>query len=198
MCLLSLAALPALFSGAFSGATAAGATAAAGTAAAASAAAGAAGAASAAAGLGTALQIAGTVAGIGGSLLQGQMGAQVAAAQERAIAGQRETEMRLAQTEATRTRAQFRTQIAQQTAELAARGVSLNSPTALLLGQAAGRELSFADQAIRAGAQARDIELAAAQGNARAERRASVIRGVTTAAGTLLTAAPQLWPELGQ
>jgi hypothetical protein len=99
---------------------------------------------------------------------------------------------------ATRTRAQFRTQIGRQTAELASRGVSLDSPTALLLGQAAGREMSFADQAIRAGAQARDIELSAAQATARARRTSSLLTGAADAAGAFLTRAPDIWPELLQ
>lgn len=160
------------------GATAAGATAAAATAG---------GAAAGGIGLGTALAA-------GGSLLQGVMGLQAANAQKRALQQQADTEAQLTAVKDQRTRAQFMQAIAKQRAELAARNVTLNSPTAIALGQAAAQEMSFESQAIRSDGAARQAELSAAQRAAGWQGVSSVLRGTFSAAGSLLQAAPDLWP----
>ncbi len=161
------------------GATAAGATVAAGTA-------------------GGWLQTLGTIISVGGSLYQGVAGARAARDQERAIADQRATEANLAAIKDQRERRKFGSLIRLQAAELAARGVQLDSPTAMLLGETAAREMSFQSQATRSEAAARDSELAVAQRGARADRLSSMLKGVFTAADSFLTAAPDLWPGLGE
>lgn len=164
------------------GATAAGATAAAGT------------AAAAGAGIAGTLQTIGTIVSIGGAIAQGIGGLNAANEQAAAIADQRKTEAQLTITEDMRSRQKFMAQIEQQRAELAARGVQLDSVTAVSLGQTAAKEMSFGSQAIRAGGAARDRELSAAQKAAKAQGASSMLKGVFSAAGGLLTAAPDLWP----
>lgn len=161
------------------GATAAGATAAAATA----------GGAAAAGGLGI-----GTALAAGGSLLQGVMGLQAANAQKRALQQQADTEAQLTAVKDQRTRAQFMRAIATQRAELAARNVTLDSPTAIALGQVAAQEMSFESQAIRAEGTARQTELSAARRAAGWQGVSSVLRGTFSAADSLLQAAPDLWP----
>lgn len=173
----------AALSTAFGGATAAGATAAAGTAA-------------AGAGIGSTLQTIGTVASIGGSIWQGYAGAKAARQQAAAISEQMAVEKQLNATEDNRRRQQFRAQIAQQRAELTARGVQLDSPTAVLLGQVAAEEMSFESQAVRQSGAARQRELSAQRRAVLADGSNSVLRGWTSAASTLVTAAPDLWPGL--
>ena len=164
--------------GAAAGATAAGATAAAG------------------ATFGGALQTLGTIVGIGGSLIQGIQSANAARAQAAAIDQQRQTEQRLNAVQDQRTRQRFNTAIAQQRAELAARGVSLDSPAAMLLGQIAAQELSFESQAVRSTGFARDAELSAEARMVRARGAEAMLKGTFSAAGTLLKSAPTLWPGL--
>ena len=177
MCDFGLSALLGLGAG---GATAAGATAAAATAA---------GAATAGAfsGLGTALAT-------GGSLLSGAMGLMAANAQQKALQQQAETEAQLTAVKDQRTREQFLQAIAKQRAELAARGVATNSPTAIALGETAAREMSFESQAIRAEGSARQIELSAAKRAAGWQGISSVLRGTFSAADSVLQGAPDLWP----
>lgn len=177
--------------GAFGGAGAAaatGATAAAGTAAAGTAAAG--------ASLGSVLQTIGTVVSIGGALSQGAQAADAYQQQADQIAAQQAQEREIALVEDLRTRRRMRSQIAQQRAELGARGVSLDSPTALLLGDTAARELAFASQTVRSNAAARSQELSTSQRLSRSRAAGSVLTGRITAADRLLTAAPRIWPSL--
>lgn len=153
----------------------------------------AAGATAAATGVGF-WQTLGTVVGAGGAILQGVQGAQAARAQTAAIEQQAETERRLNATEDQRRRAQFMSAISQQRAELAARGVTLDSPTAVMLGQTAAQELSFESQSVRSGGAARQAELSASAAMSRARGVSSLLRGTFSAADTILTAAPDLWP----
>lgn len=179
MCIpAAFAALAPVFGGGAAAATAAGATAAAGT---------------AAAGAST-LATLGTIFSVGGALIQGVTGLQAANAQVDAIEGQAKTEAQLAATEDQRRRGVMMGQIAQQRAELAARGVTLDSPTAIMLGQTAAQEMSFESQAVRSGGMARQAELSSSATQARAAGVSSMLKGGFTAAGSLLTAAPDLWP----
>lgn len=160
------------------GATAAGATAAAAT-----------------AGVGAGLlQTLATVATIGGTVIQGISGLNAANQQVAEIAAQKQTEAQLTATQDARQRAQTARLISQQRAELAARGVQLDSPTAIALGQTAAMEMSFDSQAIRSGGVARQAELTSNQRLARANGISSILKGTLGAAGALLTAAPDLWP----
>lgn len=169
----------------FGGATAAGATAAAG-----------AGAAAAGGGLAATLQTIGTLAAVGGSIASAVGGVKAGKAQARAIEAQMKTEGQLSAIEEARRRREFLVGLSQQRAELAARGVNLDSPTAIALGQTTAREMSFDSQAIRSGGMARQTELSAAQRAAKAEGMMSLLKGSFSAAGSLLSAAPDLWPGL--
>ena len=175
MCLI--AAISAIGS-AIGGTTAAGATAA--------------GATAAASGLSTM----GTVLGVAGSLYSGVSAYQTGKAQAAALKAQARTEQQLNATQDQRTRREFMSQIRQQSAELAARGVNLDSPTAVLLGQTAAQEMSFASQAVRSEGSARQAELSNDQRLARARATQGLITGASNAAGALLSGAPKIWPEL--
>lgn len=156
----------------------------------------AAGATAGAATIGGIAQTVGTVLGIGGSIAQGIAGARAAKASAASIEDQKAAEARMTATEDRRTRALHRSAMRRQTAELAARGVALDSPTAILLGQAAGAELSYASQGVRQGGAAKQTDLSNEQRALRARGTLSWLSGVTSAADTLFTAAPRLWPEL--
>lgn len=154
---------------------------------------GAAGATGAAAAAGT-LATAGTLAAAGGSIFQGVSGAIAAGRNRAALKAQAVTEGHLTAVQDTRQRSQFARQIAQQRSELVARGVTLDSVTALALGEAAGQEMSFQSQATRSDGQARQIELSASARAARAQGFQSVLKGFGSAAGDLLGGAQDLWP----
>ncbi|ULB08749.1 hypothetical protein ORIO_02205 [Cereibacter azotoformans] len=156
----------------------------------------AAGAAAGAATAGSALSTIGAITAIGGSLLSGIQGMQAAGAQADAIATQMQTERQLAAVQDQRERREVMSQIATQRAELAARGVSLDSATAISLGRSAAQEMSFQSQATRAGAQARQVELSAERQAVQARGVGSLLSGVTSAAGYYLTAAPDVWPGM--
>lgn len=182
------AALTALGLGGGAAATAAGATAGAATAAAAGAA--------AAGGLASTLTTLGTLVAAGGTLAMGIQGAQAAGLQAAALEERKKIETQLSAVTDQRERAKFRSSIAQQRAELAARGVSLDSVTAVALGQTAAQEMAFQSQAIRSGAQATQAELSAEQRSARLTRASASLRGVLGAASEVLNGAPDLWPGL--
>lgn len=165
------------------GATAAGATAAASTAA-------------AGASIGTTLQAIGTIAGLAGTLYQGAQTQKAYEAQATQIEQQQRVEAQLSATEEQRSRQQFAAQISRQRADLVARGISLDSPTAVFLGQTAAREMVFEAQSIRQGGFATSAELSAQARAARARGRNAAIKGGFSAASGLLTSAPDLWPEL--
>lgn len=133
---------------------------------------------------------------IGGSLLQGVQGMATANRNAQHVAEQRATEQALYATQDQRQRRKFRSQIGQQTAELAASDISLMSPTALVLASEAGREMSFESQSVRSHGAARSAELSATEANLRAQATESLIGGITSAAGGFLNAAPTVWPGL--
>jgi hypothetical protein len=153
-----------------------------------------AGSTAAAATVGSTLSTIGTAVSIGSALMQGIVGYQSAKAQSDAIDSQMKTEAQLNATKEQRARAEFRSQIAQQRAELAARGVQLDSVTAVMLGQTAAAEMSFESQAIRSDGQARQVELSASKAAAKADGVLSLIKGGASAAGTFVKAAPDIWP----
>ena len=138
----------------------------------------------------------GTIVSVGGSLLSGIQGAQAASAQAKALDQQARTEAQLAATQEQRERKQFLSAIAQQRAELAARGVQLDSVTAVALGQTAAQEMSFQGQATRSGGAARVAEISASARAARAGRTGSMLKGIFSAADSVLIAAPDIWPGL--
>lgn len=154
------------------------------------------GATAAAATAGSLLQTVGTVLSIGGAIAQGVQARNAYEDQAKAIEVQRQEEQQIALVEDLRTRRAMRQQIAQQRAELGARGVSLDSPTAVLLGETAARELSFASQSVRSGASARSRELSSSARLARSRGASAMMTGTISGASRLLTAAPTLWPGL--
>lgn len=146
--------------------------------------------------IGTILQGVGAIAGLAGALYQNNRTKNYAKAQTAAIEAQATTEAQLTATEDQRRRQTFSQAIGQQRAELAARGVSLDSPTAILLGQTAAQEMSFESQAVRATGQATQAELrgrvAAVQATAKADR----LKTTTGAVGSLLQSTTTIWPGL--
>jgi len=166
----------------FAGGTAAGATAGAATA--------------AGGGLAGTLSTLGTLVSVGGALAQGISAKRAGAAQAQAIETQRKQEAMLNSVEDQRTRAQFASQIRQQSAQIAERGFSLDSPTAIFLGQNAAKELAFASQSVRQTGAARSSELSNAARAGRARGMQGLLKGGFSAAGRLLNAVPDAWPEL--
>lgn len=177
MCEFIITPLMTMLGGAGAGATAAGATAGAAT-------------------VGSVAQTIGTIVGIGGSIVSGIQGARAAKANIAEIEAQKTAEAQMTAVEDRRTRAQYFSVMRRQTAELAARGISLDSPTAILLGQTAAQEMSFASQGVRQTGRAKQDEMTATQRALRARGTSAILSGTMSAADTLLTAAPSLWPEL--
>lgn len=138
----------------------------------------------------------GLIASVGGSLIQGAQTAKIENMNAASVARQRATEAGLTATEDFRVRQQFKAQMRKQGAELIARGISLDSPTAVLLGETAAQEMSFASQEVRSRGAARQEELTASEAMYRARAKGSLLKGVTDAAGSFLTGAPDVWPEL--
>lgn len=145
---------------------------------------------------GQALQMIGLVASIGGSLAQASTAASAARANVAAIEEQKIAEAKAISIEDRRTRARFAAQIAEQRAQLAARGIDMGSPTAVYLGQVAGKELSFASQSVRQTGVAKQNELTTAQRDYEARAKDAMLRGTLGAADTFLTSAPKIWPGL--
>lgn len=144
----------------------------------------------------TGLQVLGTGLAVGGSLLSGYQAYRTGKDQARMLEQQAVSERNLAAVKEQRTRAQFRTAMRKQMAELAKRGVSLDSPTAVLLGQTAAQEMAFEGQAVRSEGAARGIELGADARIARSRASSALLKGSFDAAGSMLTGSPKIWPEL--
>lgn len=153
-------------------------------------------AAATAGGLAQALQVAGLVASVAGPVIAGQQTKQAAGMQAKAYEQQAEQTSRLRAIEEQRTRRQFGGQIRRQAAQMAARGVSLDSPTALYLGQTAAEEMAFAAQTVRQTGMAEASELSTSAQLARFRGQQAAMTGNFTAAGNLLSGAPEVWPEL--
>lgn len=96
-----------------------------------------------------------------------------------------------------RTRSRFRTEMRKQSTELAARGIALDSPTAMLLAEQAGRELSFMSQGIRQKGEAKQAELKTGLAQNNAMTAQQVAQGQVGAASTILNAVPDIFPGLG-
>lgn len=149
-----------------------------------------------AAGIGSALAAVGTVTSIYGQLQQGRAMARSAQQQADFLEQQRQDELKLSAIEDDRIREKFRAELGRQRAELVARGISLDSPTAVHFGEAAAREASFASQSRRSESGARAAELSATERQMRARGRMSLLRGRLSAASTFLDRAPDVWPGL--
>ena len=146
--------------------------------------------------VGAGLASLGTIASVGASIYAGISANRTARENARLTRDRMRTEATLTATKDNRERRKFQTQIAQQRAELIGRGVGLDSPSAVLLGQQAAQELAFGSQAIRAEGSATQAELSGQERLYQAQGRQALLSGVLTGAGNLLTKAPDVWPEL--
>ena len=153
-------------------------------------------AAGAAGGLGTTIAAIGTAVSAIGSLYQGAQVRNAAAQQSANIEAEKRERAQLSSVEEWRTRMQMRRAMRQQEAQLAERGFDLGSPTALYLAQEGGAEMAFAGGAIRQNASAGQRELSAQQRQLEMRGRNAMMTGAFSAAGSVLNAAPDLWPEL--
>lgn len=152
--------------------------------------------AGAATGLAGALQTIGTIVSIGGTIAGGIAANDAARDHARQLEEQARQEAVLNSIEDQRVRKEMAGQIRQQAAQIADRGFSLSSPTAVYLGQTAARELAFASQSVRQTGAARQTELTNQARAVRAQGKQAMFKGGISAAGTLLKRAPDLWPEL--
>ncbi|WP_422050139.1 hypothetical protein [Shimia sp.] len=153
-------------------------------------------AAGAASGALATLQTIGTTLAIGGSVLQGVSAYQTSKANAALIEQQAGTEKQVFAIQEARERQEFLAGIAQQRSEIAARGLSLDSATAVYLGQSAAQELAFNSQSVRSTGQSRQTELSASQANAQARGRLGLLRGSLSAAGSFLSSREDQWKEL--
>lgn len=138
----------------------------------------------------------GTLVSIGGSLAQGFAANRAAKQNIALIEQQKQTERQLNAVQDQRERAKFSAAISKQAAELAARGVQLDSPTAIYLGQSAAQEMAFNSQSILSTGEARQAELTGEQQVLEARGQMSLLRGNLSAAGTWLNRKPDAWPGL--
>lgn len=132
----------------------------------------------------------------GGSVMQGIAGYQAGQATARAYDQQAQNEAALTAAQDQRERQQFEAQIAEQRAQLAARGIQMDSVTAIMLGRQAAAEKSFQSQSTRSVGAAKVSELTTSQYLAKADAMNSLLSGVTSAAGSFISMAPDIWPGL--
>ncbi len=156
------------------------------------------GAAAAGTGLtfGKALMTVGAIASAGGQLYQGVQSSRIAKANAEYAEQQSAMERQLGAVEDQRVRDRMRRQMAAQRAELVARGVSLDSPTAILLGREAAKELTFESQRTRLASANKQAQLSAEARSYRMKASSALWSGGLSAAGSVLSAAPKLWPGL--
>lgn len=152
--------------------------------------------ATAATGFGATLQGLGTALAIAGPVVQGIQANRAAKESAAALERQEKTTAVLNSIEDQRVRRQFRREIAAQRAGLVANGVALDSPTAVFLGETAAREMAFASASVRQSGMAEREELTTSARLVRARGRQALFKGGFSAAGALLSKAPDLWPEL--
>ena len=146
--------------------------------------------------LATGLKFAGLALSVVGPIIQGQQTARAARVNAEYTRQQSETVAQLTATKADREQEQYRQLIARQRGELIARGVQLDSPTAVFLGETAAREMAFNAQAIRSDGQAQRQELSAEEAAWRARGKRALFQGGLSAAGALLNQEPDDWVEL--
>jgi len=144
----------------------------------------------------TTLAIIGLVTSVGGQVAQSVATNKAGQQNAALIAEQAATEAQLSAIKDERLRKQMAGQIAKQRLQLSGRGISLDSPQAVYLGQQAAEELSYASQSERSRGAARQAELSAAQRASIAQGRMGLLTGLTGAAGTALTGAQKIWPDL--
>ncbi len=134
---------------------------------------------------------------VGGKISQGVAANKAGRQNAALIAEQAATEAQLSAIKDERLRKQMAGQIAKQRLQISGRGVSLDSPQAVYMGQQAAEELSFASQSVRSEGAARQTELSAARRAALARGRLGLLTGTLGAASSALTGALEIWPNLG-
>lgn len=149
-----------------------------------------------AAGSASTLAAVGAAVGIAGSVMQGIQSNSAAKAEAAQIEQQRKTEAELNNVKDLRLRDEFAREISRQRLGLAGAGVSLDSPSSLLLGRQAAAEMSFDSQSIRSTGQAVDQELSFAARSARTRGRNAMVNGMFNAGSIALSAAPKIFPGL--
>lgn len=149
-------------------------------------------------GLSAATVIGGLSAGVSavGSIVGGVQQRRVAAANAQAARAEAAREARLGALRESQVRREYRQRAGLQRAQLAASGVTLDSLTALDLGQDLGEQGFLDAQSARLDSAARRTGLRNEARLAETEGRSAMLRGATGAAGAVLTAAPVLWPGL--
>ena len=146
--------------------------------------------------IGSAMATIGTVTSVVGQFVQARSTQAAMSQHAQDLEAQKQQTRALSSIREWRTRQKMRAEMRQQAATIGARGLDLASPTAQFLGQTAAAEMAFAGQAIRQDAQATTQELTSQQRAARARGRDAMFKGKLSAASTMLTAAPEIWPEL--
>ncbi len=142
------------------------------------------------------IQAIGMAASIGGTIYAGIAQQQQMQAQVQALEQQKEHARAIAAAEEQDALDGFGREIARQRGGIIAAGLTLDSPTAVYLGEQAAREMSYEAQSIRAKGQAQVGGISAEQSILKARGDQAVMGGLFGAAGKALTAAPDLWPEL--
>jgi len=132
----------------------------------------------------------------GGKLAQGIAAKKAGDENAALIAEQAATEAQLSAVKDERLRQKMAAQIAKQRLQLTGRGMSLDSPQAIAMGRQAAGELSYASQSVRSQGSARQAELSAARRASISRGRMGLLTGVLGAAGSVVSAAPDIWPSL--
>lgn len=146
--------------------------------------------------VGALIKSVGTVASVVGPLAQGVSDFKQAKSQQRAYEAAAQQEAAIASEESERVRRRLLFEAGRQRLELGARGVALDSPTAITLGRAAADELEYATRATIEGGLARQTELTS-RGRAVGARGASaLLGGFFSAADGYLTAQADRWENL--
>ncbi len=146
----------------------------------------------------TTLAIIGLGLNVGGKVAQGVAANRAGNQNAALITEQAATEAQLVAVEDGRLREEMRATISKQRLQITGRGISLDSPQAVHMGQKAAEELSYASQSLRSRGAARQAELSAAARASRARGRTALLTGVFGAAGSALTGASKIWPSLGE
>lgn len=137
-----------------------------------------------------------TVGSMALSIVGGIQGQQISNANAQLARSEARSEQLLASVEERQVQAKHRRAQSRQRAEIAAAGFTLASATAQDLGRAAVQENADDVAATRVRRFGRSEALMNESRIAKATGRQQLLGGFTSAAGTLLTAAPDIWPGL--
>ena len=145
---------------------------------------------------GSGLSALGTAVSVAGSLYQGVSTYQTNQRNSKAAVAQAGEEAYLSTIEDHELRKDMAAQAASQKLSLAKRGIAPDSPTAIMLGRVAAEETAKASSKVRRRGRNRVEELSAEARNYRARAKMGLITGAFSGAGSVLQAAPKIWPGL--